>query len=162
MQNTASPEIKALSVVHFALFLGQLLFGFIALFLVYSGKFFSAQLEDHLQIFVVICVITGGLSYMAGTFLFRQRLEQINSGYKLLPQKLNEYRAASITRWALMEFAVVFNIMIFMLTSSYVVICIAGALIFMFTTFRPTTERIANDLNIREAELGQINKRIFF
>lgn len=162
MQQTATPEIKTLSILHFAMFIGQLLFGIIALFLVYSKKFFSPFLTEYLELLISACILIGAAAYFTGNRIFKRKIEEINFHYTPLPQKLNEYRGASITRWAFMEFAVLISIIFFMLTNAYEIMIIAAAFMLVFVTFRPTTKRIAADLRIDEAELEQINKRIFF
>lgn len=162
MQQTASPETKMLSNLHLAMFLGQLLFSIISFSLVYSKKFFSPFLNEYLEMIFSVCVILGVTGYLAGNIFFKRRLEQIHRVYKPLPQRLNEYRSASIMRWALLEFAILLSIIFFMLTNAYEIITVAGGLMILFLSCRPTAQKIATDLRISEAELSKINKRIFF
>lgn len=162
MRQIASSEIKALSILHFAMLLGQLLFAIIAAALVYSRQFVSPFMRPYSDLIISICVILGVVGYGSGSFLFKRKLDQINQGYKPLHYKLNEYRGASIIRWAFLEFAAFFCIILFFLTNDYSIMIITGALMILFISCRPTAQKIASDLKISSTELEQVWEAKFY
>jgi hypothetical protein len=162
MQPTASSEIKIHSILHFAMFLGQLLFGIITFYLVYSKRFLSPLYTEYAKIIIPFCLELGTLAYLSGTIFFKRKIDQINSHYKPLPQKFNEYRGASIVRWALLEFAEIFCVIFFMLTNNYLLITITGSLFFLFISCRPTMKKITSDLEISDNKSGKLASEDFF
>ena len=162
MPQRVSSEIKVLSILHFVMFLGQLLFGIIAFFLVYANNFFLPQIVEYTSFIMSVCIILATSAYVTGGIIFKRRVERINREYKPLHQKLNEYRGASIVRWALLEFAILFSLILYMLAGNYVIIIIPVVLMFLFISCRPTSQKIASDLKINDTELAQIKQRTFF
>ncbi len=158
MQQSQPSGIKALSILHLALLAGQILFALISLFIVY-GKGYTANpsWQNETNLFVFLCVTVGVAGYLAGSMIFRKKLEQINGNTKSVVEKFNDYRAASISRWALMEFAVLFCIIIFFITNNPIIIILGGICILLFFSLRPTLQKAASDLGINEIEIQQMN-----
>lgn len=158
MQQTKPTEIKALHILHKALFAGQVLFLLIASFITYGGKVQSASsLSLYPNQILLLCIGIGIAGYLAGNFLFRKKLAQINSDSKSLTEKLNDYRSASITRWAMMEFATLFCIILFLVAKINMLLIVAVALILLFLATSPSLRKTASDLNVSETEIEQIN-----
>ncbi len=155
MQQTQSPEVKALSILYLALLIGQVLFALISLFIVYSKGFSPAPSDANL--FIFLCVTFGIAGYLGGSLLFRKKLEKVNGNMKSIAEKFNDYRAACVNRWALMEFAVIFCIIIFFKTSYPVIMIFGGAFILLFLTLRPSIQKIAAHLGVSEIEIRQMN-----
>jgi len=157
MQESQTPEIKVLSIIHLALLSGQILFALISLYIVY-GKGYSPNpsWQSNAQIFMFLTVAIGAAGYLGGSILFKKKLKQINAGIKPVAEKLNEYRAASINRWALMEFPVLFCIILFFVSHDALIIILAGIFIFLFLTLRPSLQKTSSDMGISEIEIQQI------
>lgn len=157
MQQTNTPEIKALSILHFALLAGQIVFALISLLIAYSKKisFASSWLSYYNQL-ILLCIAIGIAGYVGGNILLKKKLEQINSDSKSLSEKFNDYRAACITRWALMEFTALFCIILFFVTNNFVLLLVGAALILLFFTTRPSLRKVASDLGVSEVEIEQM------
>jgi hypothetical protein len=106
---------------------------------------------------LLLCIGIGIAGYLGGNFLFRKKLEQINSDSKSLSEKFNDYRSACITRWALSEFATLFCIILFFVSGINVLLIVTVALILLFFTTRPSLEKTASDLNVSDSEIEQMN-----
>ncbi|HXS55125.1 MAG TPA: hypothetical protein VN726_03310 [Hanamia sp.] len=156
MQATNSPEIRALSILHTALLVGQFLFALISLFLGYAKKISSSSLQQYPQQMLILSIVVGVVSYIAANRLFTKKLEQIKADYKPVSEKFNDYRAASLTRWALIEFASLFSIILFLTTNYYLILVVAVVLIFLFYSTRPTLQKIASDMGVSEIEIEQM------
>lgn len=157
MQQPIASEIKVLSVIHLALFIGQILFAVISLFIIYGEGFIanpSWQTDSNLFILLLVAfAITG---YFGGNLIFRKKLAQIIASTKSIHEKFNDYRAACITRWALMEFPVLFSIILFFVINNPIIIAVASAFIISFLTLKPSLRKVASDIGISEIEIKQI------
>jgi len=158
MQQSKPSDIKALSILHIALLIGQLLFAIIAFVITYMGKSQSdSSLKSYPAQIILLCIGIGIAGYLAGNVLFRKKLEQINGDFKSLSERFNDYRAACITRWALAQFATLFCIILFFVSRINLLLVVVIALILLFFTTRPTLEKAASDLNVSGAEIEQMN-----
>lgn len=155
MQPT-SPYIKAISVLHYALMAGQFLMGIIMFALVWLKKENSFPLQNISQQMLIACIVIAALAYLAGNLLFKKKLQNINEGNNPVSKKLDEYRAANITRWALMEFATLFCIIIFFITGNYSIMIVAAVMLLLFFTTKPGTEKTVAELNISLNDLDDI------
>ncbi len=151
MKKNNPPELKAITILHLSLFLGQLFFGIIAAVLVYLNKLHFLQLHNNSQEISAICVVVAVTCYLTANSLFTKKLQEINENYKPLEERLNDYRAASILRWAIFEFAVLLCTILFLITANYVAILIAGLLMLVFLGMRPTSQKISSHLGLAEA-----------
>ena len=158
MQQTKPSEIKALSIIHLALLLGQVFFTLISLFLIYSknSSSSSSSLQQYSQQLIILCIILGVAGYLFGKNLFRKKLEQINGDVKSVPEKFNGYRSACITRWALLEAPSLFSLILFFLTGNYIILVVGVAIMLLFFTTRPSLQKVVSDLGISEAEIENI------
>ena len=73
MQQTNSPEIRAISILHTALLMGQFLFALISLFLGYAKKVSSSSLQQYSQQLLILSIVVGVVSYIAADRLFSKK-----------------------------------------------------------------------------------------
>ncbi|HET7117941.1 MAG TPA: hypothetical protein VFI29_15705 [Hanamia sp.] len=156
MQQKSPSDIKALSVLHLALLMGQVLFALISLFLGYFSNISSSSLQPYSQQLMILSIIVGIVCFIAANSLFRKKIQKISEDYKALSERFNDYRAVCITRWALIEFAALFSIILFLLTNNYIILIVAAVLVLLFFTTRPSLPKVASDLGINEIELEQM------
>ena len=147
MQPT-SPYIKAISILHYALMAGQFFFGIIMFVLVWLKKDNSFPMQNISQQMLIACIAIAAIAYLAGNMLFKKKLENINEENNPVAKKLEEYRAANITRWALMEFPTLFCIIIFFLTGNYSIMIVAVVMLVLFFTTKPGAQKTVADLGI--------------
>jgi hypothetical protein len=158
MRQTNPPEIKALFILHIALLIGQILFTLIFLLAAYFRNFTpTSSWQSYYNQLIILCIAIGVAAYAGGNILFTKKLEQIKGDSKSLPEKFNDYRAACITRWALMEFAALFCLILFFTTNNFVLLIIGATVMLLFYTTRPSLQKTASDLDISEAEIEQMN-----
>lgn len=147
------PYVKAISILHIALLIGQLLFGMIMLTLVSLKQTGSFGEKDNSQLWLAACIVIAALAFFISNLIFKKKLELINKNNESVSKKLEAYRAASINRWAVLEAATLFCIVIFYRTSDYLIIIIAAVLLSLSYAARPVTEKIVTDLNITLSDL---------
>lgn len=145
--------IKALTVLHIALFGGQLMFTFIILVVLSIGKNYKPALATNSQLLLMVCIAVAALASFGGNAIYKKRLEALNQSADSASEKLEGYRGASIVRWAIMEFATLLSIILLFLTANYYILIVIAVLLFLFLSVRPTTSKVVQDLNVSESDL---------
>lgn len=152
MQQQPVSNIKALGILHFSLLIGQLVFAAIAYYLVASGSMKPIDMGTNTQ-FIVIGVAAIGLILVALSFsMYKKKILVIKESNQPAKEKLVAYRAASLIRWAMLEVPVLIAIIAFMLTRHYNFLILAGAILLLFLSTRPTASKAAAELSISEDE----------
>lgn len=155
MQQTQSSQFKALSITFLAFLIGQIILTLIFLFVVYNQGFSPNPSNGNL--FIILSAAFGAAGYLGGSVLFRKKVEQINGNMKSISDKFNDYRNASINRWAMMEFPILFSLILFFISKYNIIFAISAILLVLFLTLRPSLQKTAADLNVSEIEIEQIN-----
>jgi len=148
--------VKALTIIHKAMLLGQLIFGTICFYLVYTKAVSINPLDELDKVLQVIAIILSVAGYLIGNVLFKKKLiiaKNLNTG---ATEKFALYQAASILQWALIEGPSLFSIICFFLTNNYAFLALAAALVLLFTMMVPSKTKIAFQLAISEDELGAL------
>jgi uncharacterized integral membrane protein len=146
---------KSLTIIHFAMAAGQLLFLFVVIFLFLNVD--PAELNPELKsalLIPAILVSFGGI--IAGHFLYIKRIRQISTELSL-KEKLDSYKNATIVRLALIEGPCLFAIVSLFMTGEHVFTGIAILLIAIFIYYRPTKLKLSNEIRLNEDDRKKIN-----
>ena len=147
-------NVRALSVLHFSLFMGQLVFAGIAAYLIYSKSFKPAFNNEEMVIMMGAGVIGLSVTLVIAAFAgFKKKLETIRLNADNIPEKLTAYRASSVIRWAMLEVPTLLTIIVFMLTFSQMLLIVVAALLLLFYYTKPSSFKVAQDLGINEQEV---------
>lgn len=152
MQPT-SPYIKALSVLHYALLGGQVMFTFIFILVLSIGKNYEPALSSWAQPVLLVCAIIAILAYFVSYSFYKRKLEGINSSSDTASQKLEIYRGVNITRWAIMQFATLLCIILFFVTANFYILIVVAVMLLLFFSVRPSTSKVMEDLSVSESDL---------
>lgn len=146
--------IQICQLIFSGLIIGQIVFLLITIYLVqFEGvRFNSSELNKLYQYaapIMVICILP--ISFL----IFRNQLKQLKRKSNVF-EKLAEYQSAQILRWAFLEGASFFAIMVFFLTSNYLYLCLVGITMgtFVFTT--PSRNRYDMDLKLTIEEKSKL------
>lgn len=148
-------SLRVLNIFHKALLMGQIIFAAVCVYLVYSGKVksFSINLDKPLQVAALLMAAAG---VFAGNTLFKKKLLQIRDLQENAKQKFEAYRAASLLQWSLIEVPSIFSIICFFLTGNYAFIALAFLLIMIFAIQAPSKNKVAQQLQVNEADLEEL------
>lgn len=146
---------KNITIIYFAMLMGQISFLAIALFLKFTGgqivtDIFSTSFGIVVFLLSFICVI-------AGSYLYKRLILQAQSKVGI-GEKLNAYQISVIVNLARIEGPVLFSIVVFLLTSQIYFLLFTLVLIIIFLTLRPSKQRAMEDLKI---DSEQIDKASF-
>lgn len=152
MQQQPVSNIKSLTILHFSLLIGQIVFGAIAYYLSASGSMKAIDLGKNAQ-FIAIGVAATGLILITLSFsMYKKKIAFIKNSSQPVKEKLVAYRAANLIRWAMLEAPVLITIIAFMLTGNFNFMFLAGAILLIFLSTRPTASKAAAELSISEDE----------
>lgn len=154
MQQQPVSNIKALTVLHFSLLVGQVVFAVIAYYVRYSGTMPLMDMSTNGK-FVTIGIAVFALLLAVFAFsMYKKKVEAIKINAAPLKEKLSAYRAASIIRWAMLEAPVLVAIVMYMLTGDYNLLILIGVILLLFITTRPTVSKAAAELSMSEDEVN--------
>jgi len=146
--------IQISQILFSGLIIVQIVFLLVTIYLVqFEGvRFNSSELNRLYQYaapIMVICILIISFLY------FRNKLKQLKRKSDVF-EKLAEYQSAQILRWAFLEGASFFAIIIFFLTSNYLYLCLVGIILgtFVFTT--PSRNQLENDLVLSREEKNKL------
>ena len=134
--------IKALTIIHKALLVGQILFAAVCIYIVYA-KIELSPLKELDRTLQVVAIALAAAGFFVGTSLFKKKLLQARALQADTKEKFALYRTACIVQWALIEFPSIFCIVCFFLTGNYAFIALAAVLIVLFGMLAPSKTKIA-------------------
>jgi len=153
-QQTTQQYFKALTVLHFALVTGLVVFSVIA-YVVHSIGTFGND-AALLTIFQYMVPALAFMSIVAGRTLYKKKVDDIKN-MDNLATKLNAYRGAFILRDALLEGPAIFAIIAYLLCGNMVLLGVAVLLIVVFIIIRPTKDAVIKDLELSSDEMDILN-----
>jgi len=143
---TSKEYFQTLQIIHLALLAGPVFFGVVTFVLNRSGKLNSGSNElRDIFIYIVPLFVIGGI--FIGHSLFNSMLRTAKS-LGNLSDKMNGYRSALIIRYAFLEGPAYFAIVVYFLTGDLLFLAMAGLIILIFLTIKPTPGKASKDLNL--------------
>jgi hypothetical protein len=154
-KQTPGEYFKMITVLHYAMLMGQVIFGIVAFYIVSGGQIAEngSQLNDTFRVIVPL-MIMGGLT--ASWYFTRTRIEAMPAKSGLI-EKLVQYRTVFIIKLALLEAPSLLAIVAFLLTGNFLYLALAGLVILVFVINRPTKFKIANELKLDQEERALID-----
>ncbi|MEL6143646.1 MAG: hypothetical protein AAFU67_18750, partial [Bacteroidota bacterium] len=150
--NSYQSFFRGLTIIHYALIAGLLLFSAVVHFLGMASE------DDSLhQVFRFLVPAFAIMAILLGRLVSRKLLSTAKQ-QSSLNDKLAIFRAASMLSWSTIEGAGLFATVIYMLTSNQVMLLVALACAAYLFTLRPTPERAAADLQLTEGEYREISR----
>ena len=88
------------------------------------------------------------ISRYGANYLYKRKLHEILESDSPVKKKLEDYMTANIQRWAIMEFAILFCIILVYLSGNMLLVVLTVAMIFLFLLTWPRSSKIIADLDI--------------
>ncbi len=144
----ANPKLtlRSIQIVHLALIIGVTLFMVISFVNNANRLALLPDDETHMTLVYVACGMAV-LSVIVSSALYNNLLGKIDTSSPL-SQKLPQYFSASITRWALLEGAALFNVVVFLLSGSLLNVGLAILLLALMGNLRPSRQKVTDELKI--------------
>ena len=152
---TSREYFKTMLIIWIALIGGQVLFGIITFYLNNNGSY-DPQEKDLKDIFIYLVPVFAVYGVIAGSIIFKKRLNSSKKKTGLL-EKLNDYRAALIIRYALLEGTTFFSLVSYLMTGDLLFLYISILIIATFIIIKPSTKNVINDLELNPGEIQIIS-----
>gem|GEM_PF-6447788 len=136
-------------IIHFALLMGQMVF-FIFVMVMHKDKLFY-DLEKNRMLWMLALGIAV-LALVLSPIIYYRILYHRISDTDTLPEKMKHWGTASLVRFALMEGATLFSVILLFITSHLVFAYIAAVMLMLFANLIPLTSRIATDLRLTRSD----------
>jgi hypothetical protein len=140
--------VATLRMLHLAITAGALFFIGVA---AYSTTASVQQPPVDVQMFYIVAIVIVIAMPAIGTFFFRQRMA-IAQTLPQLSDKLQAYRSAYITRIGFIDGAIIFPIVVALVTINPMVIGLSTINLLYLFFIRPTTDSVALDLALSAEE----------
>jgi len=146
---------KMLNILHKALLMGQILLAAVFAWLIYSKTITPAEPELDKILQVAALIMAGGGIY-AGMVIFKKKLLQIREMQGNVKDKLDQYRAACLVQWALLEGPSIFSSICFFVTGNYAFLALTAVIIFLFVMMGPSKLKMQLQLQLSESDLDEL------
>lgn len=160
MQNPSSYQtnLRTLSILHYALLAGLLMFSGLAYFLIGPTlKGGEAEAESFNAIYRYLIPGIAIIAIVYGRFIGNQLLAKAKEEEDI-GAKLSIYRNAALIRWSLMEGAGMFAVIAYLFTGNQVFIMISLAAAAYLFTQKPTARLVSRELNLSNAESRELER----
>ncbi len=147
----AKEYLKTLNLFFYALLIGQLSFVIILLAFSLSGVLQAYSTVRNMYYFIVLLIVAG--AYYGGNYFYKIKLKEIRSK-KILNEKFKLLQIALILRWSFLEGASMLSLAFFLISSDYLFMIIALAIIFLFYLQRVNKQQIFSDIQLSDEEMA--------
>ena len=141
---TPDAFIKMFQTIHLGLLGGQALFAIVTYTQFGPSKFDIKNTADPLLYVVPLFAIA---SFIASVILFKLLVSKA-AGKETLTEKVMAYQTALLVRFALLEGASLFGLVVFFSTHNLLFLFVSVILMVYFLTLRPTKDKMDYDLNL--------------
>lgn len=142
---------RTLHILFLALVMGQVVFAFIALWMVSTQGGIASFDRETNQLFLWVVPIAALAGIGASRFLFNLKIKPLQS-LTHWPGRLQGYQSALLVRYALMEAPSLLALVCFLLTGDYIFLGISGVMILVFLWIRPALTSMALHLQLQDQE----------
>lgn len=158
MAATTPPLFRVLKVLHTALTIGMLFFAGISFLVVKKGLFATAVDPSLDRILQVISIVVSALLILFGFRLFNKRVMAIRNADYNAVEKMDKYRTACITWWAMIEGPGLLAFVCFLLVPNYAFLVLGCFHIAILAIFMPRWDNIILLLKINSQELAELEQ----
>ena len=146
---------KTLKTIHLALLTGMTSFAIISAILLQQG--YTAAMDASFErTFEVICVIMTVACLLIGFNLFKRKILAAHKSLEPAEKRMELYRTACITWWAMIEGPGILATMGYLLTNNFAFMALAIFHIVILGAFMPRKQNIIVLLNLNGTEVARL------
>jgi hypothetical protein len=131
------------TIIFYAMLAGQALFLLVAWYLVDTSGPKSPDLTSSFQIILPVFTIAAVLGSMFLPKFLLGSISELSDD-----QKMVKYRGSLLVKWALLEGANLFSIVIYLLTGTILALTISALLLILFILNKPSADRAKEELGL--------------
>jgi len=152
-------NFRVLKIYHLALLGGITFFAIIAVIMVITKTIPPLNNNSIEQILQAITAVVSLAALLVGFNLFKRRITQARSATGTAEERMNQYRTACVTWWALIEGPGIFAVIGLYLTGNFAFLALALFHIVILAVFMPRKENIIVLLNLTTDEVARLEGR---
>lgn len=145
---TPKKHLKITMVLFAAIVTGILLFMLVALFINHTSGPLLPRFNKYTTVLVGATTILSMLCWLAGRRLFQKGTMAAKDSLKPLNDKLNAYRLSLVKCLAIVELAVILNILLFLFTGNFVFQVYGAVLLGFMLAIAPVKRRVNSQLEL--------------
>jgi len=153
---TVSEYFRQVTIVHFALLVGVLMF--ISISVLLSATEIFTPLEKDIQTLAIIACVAlflGGMVLIF--FISKAKLKYLNNNVQGIYEKMTQYKAVLILRAAIIEMIAFGVTLVFLLTGTQIILGVAVFCFIVLVFVRPTKDRLIRELQLEKSEIDIIH-----
>lgn len=150
MNNTST--LKSIQLLYKALLMAQVLFLGVAIF-VRSQNLVALVDEEFNRLFQIVVVVISFAGIWFGMWYYRKRVAIIRDMNVAAEERLKQYQAVSIIKWALTEGPCLLCAVGYLLTGNWAFLALAAVILFIFAGYNPQKSMVMRELGLAEDEL---------
>ncbi|RYY09752.1 MAG: hypothetical protein EOO04_37925 [Chitinophagaceae bacterium] len=145
---------KIFRLTHGSIVFGIVLFSIASILLVEKGLVDTVDisLDRTLQLIVVVIALA---MVLGGFRLFKSRIMKIRNSNDPEDKRIENYRSACITWWAMLDIPALFSLVCFILTGNYAFFAVSVFLLLIIIAFMPRKENVILLLNLGSEGKGR-------
>ncbi len=153
IQLTSSAYFKRAKTFFFALLIGQLMFGFASVMIMFMGEIDTPSIDipNLYEILLIAMAAFVLLFFWLSSWIFKKRMEIVKQK-NVLKEKMADYNTASLIRYIILELPAILAVVIVMITGEIIFLAYLAVVIAMFLFLTPNRERLKRELELNQAE----------
>jgi len=151
---TATEILRSMKIIHLAIVFSSASFLVISYVLISTQGPLGQYDKPTSQILITIGMLTAAILVALAYFVHSKRTKQNTNGDFIT--RLNNYRSSMIVKIAFQESALIFLVVIYMLTSIFSMLLGSIILLILLLLNRPGIELTASELSLNDAEIAEL------
>jgi len=151
---TATEILRSMKIIHLAIVFSSASFLVISYVLISTQGPLGQYDKPTSQILITIGMLTAAILVALAYFVHSKRTKQNTNGDFIT--RLNNYRSSMIVKIAFQESALIFLVVIYMLTSIFSMLLGSIILLILLLLNRPGIELTASELSLNDAEISEL------
>lgn len=157
--DTVKQQLAALRIIHVALLLGVTLFGMATHFLLVDHATATTDITGNVPMFLGIAFLVNAAAILIGPMLARSMVRSRHAGTDLATM-IRPYVTGNIVKFALLEGALLFTIICYMLTNNYLFLLMVLFSYVVFMLRFPSRLRFAEQMGLNHAQREELSRKL--
>ena len=151
---TAAEILRSMKIIHLAIVFSSASFLVISYVLISTHGPLGQYDKPTSQILITVGMLTAAILVALAYYVHSKRTKQITNGDFIT--RLNNYRSSMIVKIAFQESALMFLVVIYLLTSIFSMLLGSIILLILLLLNRPGIELTASELSLNDAEISEL------
>lgn len=156
MVSTPKETLKGLRILFLSLCAGAGILLLLSLFIHQSNTSVIENWAEYRTMGLVIALVLSFILLAIARKIFNKRVSLIKDSLLPLPDKLTQYTSALIIYAALSESAILFNIIVFIITGDFAFLAYAAVFLGFLLANTPTKKRVVETLGLNAQEQREL------